>query len=129
MKLEDLHKPQIILHEGEPAYALIPLEEYEGLVEALEDLEDIRDFKKAITSDEESVPMELVDSLLEGGNPVKIWREYRGLSQKQLAQMVGVATPYLSQIETGKRVPSLKTASKIAKALDIDLDDLDVNGG
>ncbi len=90
----------------------------------LADLEDSKDFRKAIASDEESVPIEYVSRIIAGEHPVKVWREYRGLTQQQLAELVSIAVPYLSQIETGKRTPSLKTTSKLAKALGVDIDDI-----
>ena len=44
------------------------------------------------------------------------------MTQKQLAQTVGVSSLYLSQIERGNRNGSVATLTAIAKALDVDLD-------
>ena len=74
--------------------------------------------------DQERVPIELVDRLLAGESPVKVWREYRGLSQRALAARAGLDFTYLSQIETGARKGPVKTMKKLAEALGIDLDDL-----
>jgi len=41
-----------------------------------------------------------------------------------LAKAAGISKPYLSQIETGKRRGTTKVFTAIAKALDLDLDDL-----
>lgn len=41
------------------------------------------------------------------------------MSQEELAAQVGVHKNYISQIETGRKVPSLKTLSKIAKQLEV----------
>jgi transcriptional regulator with XRE-family HTH domain len=61
---------------------------------------------------------------LDGENPVNVWREYRGLTQQQLADKVKISKAYLSQIETGKRKGSTKILSTIAKALDVSLDEV-----
>ena len=76
------------------------------------------------TRDQESVPAEMVDRLLAGEKPVKVWREYRGLSQRALAARTGLNFTYLSQIETGARKGTTATMKKLAEALGVDLDDL-----
>ena len=74
--------------------------------------------------DQERVPVELVDRLLAGENPVKVWREYRDLSQRALADRAGLNFTYLSQIESGARKGPVATMKKLAEALRVDLDDL-----
>jgi DNA-binding XRE family transcriptional regulator len=76
------------------------------------------------TRNQESVPAEMVDRLIAGENPVKVWREHRGLSQRALAARAGLNFTYLSQIETGTRKGSIKTMQKLAEALGLGLDDL-----
>ena len=44
----------------------------------------------------------------------------RNLKQYQLANKANISNTYLSDIETGRTTPSLKTLKKIAKALDVD---------
>ena len=51
-------------------------------------------------------------------------RKQKGLTQIQLAEMVGVNRFHISNIERGKSSPSLKLLIKIADALDVSLDDL-----
>jgi len=119
---------QIIEREGKPEWAVLPYEEYLELVEQAEMLEDIRDFDRisaAIDSgEEELIPSDVVYAILDGENPIKVWREYRGLTQQQLADKAGISKPYLSQIETGKRKGTMDILSAIAKALDVSLDDV-----
>ncbi|HIJ42505.1 MAG: helix-turn-helix transcriptional regulator [Rhodospirillales bacterium] len=73
---------------------------------------------------EESFPAELACRLLDGDNPIKVYRQYRGLTQKGLAGKAGTKAAYISQIETGRRVGSTKTLRRVAKALAVDLDDI-----
>ena len=74
--------------------------------------------------DDESFPAELADRLLSGEHPLKVWREYRGLTLAQLGEVCGVSAAALSQIETGKREPSVGLLKKLAEALRVDMDDL-----
>ena len=45
------------------------------------------------------------------------WRLARGLSQAQLAALAGVTQAAISECESGRRVPSLRTAAKLAAAV------------
>ncbi len=115
---------QIIRRKGEPEWAVIPYEEYERLRDAAELAEDAELARRALRRDEERIPVEVVDRLIERENPVRVWREYRRLSRRQLAERAGITTAYLSQIETGRRGGSSKVLRAIATALDVDLDDI-----
>lgn len=53
-------------------------------------------------------------------NMVKHYREKAGVQQSDLARRVGITRQALSLIESGQNDPSVKTAMKIAKELNID---------
>jgi putative transcriptional regulator len=57
-------------------------------------------------------------------NRIREVRKQKGLRQIDLAKMVGVFQSKISEIECGKRKPSIYLARKIAKALEVNLDDL-----
>jgi transcriptional regulator with XRE-family HTH domain len=46
-------------------------------------------------------------------------REDRDLTRYELAEMVGISYPYVSQLETGYRVPSTAVIMALAKALEV----------
>jgi DNA-binding XRE family transcriptional regulator len=119
---------RIVQKNGEPEWVIIPYETYLQLVEEAELFQDLRDYdlvKSDLESgDEELIPSEVVYAILDGGNPIKIWREFRQLTQKHLAEIVGISTPYLSQIETGKRTGTAEVLNSIAKALQVTLDEI-----
>src|SRR5712691_4249835 len=94
----------------------------EDLAELIEDAEATTAYYRTVG--QETVPHELVRRLLAGESPVRVWREHRGRSLRQLAERAGVGAGYLSQIENGARKGTVKTMKKIAAALDVDLDDL-----
>jgi DNA-binding XRE family transcriptional regulator len=119
---------QVIERNGKPEWAVLPYDAYMKLIEQAEMLVDIRDYdatKAALErGDEELVPAEVVYAILEGKNPIKVWREYRGLTQQQTAEAAGISVPYLSQIESGKRKGSTSILAAVAKVLKISLDDV-----
>ena len=59
------------------------------------------------------IPAAVANALLDGEQPVKAWREQRGLTQDALAAKAGISKPYLSQIETRKRVGALNTLGPV----------------
>ena len=48
------------------------------------------------------------------------WREYRGLTQEQLANRLGMTQSHLSMLENGKRGYTQETLERIAEALQTD---------
>lgn len=121
-------KVQTINRDGKPEYVVLPWAAYQALLEAAEDAIDgalLDAFRqKLATGQEETIPATIVDMLLAGANPIKVWREYRGLTQDALANQAGISKAYLCQIETGKREGAIKTLRAIATALGVTVDEL-----
>jgi DNA-binding XRE family transcriptional regulator len=118
---------QIIEHNGVPEYAVIPFAEWQALTDRLEDMEDIADARlisAAIAGGEETFPHEFSKRLTSGESPLKVWREYRSFTLAALGKLCGVSAAALSQIETGKRSPSVDLLSKLSRILGCDMDDL-----
>lgn len=61
------------------------------------------------------IPIEAVIS-----ENIKILRKRLGWSQEMLAERTGVSAPYITQIEVGKRTPSLDIVEKLAAALGVE---------
>jgi len=55
---------------------------------------------------------------------IKVYREMKGLSRPALAEKVGVSWETIKAYEVKGAFPSLKVAFKIAKELDVKIDDL-----
>ena len=51
---------------------------------------------------------------------IKKYRLEKGLTQEKLSELTGISTDYLSEIERGKRTPSIKRFVLITEALDIE---------
>jgi ribosome-binding protein aMBF1 (putative translation factor) len=64
--------------------------------------------------------------LLDGENPVKVWREKQGLSQRALATEAKIGNSYLAEIEAGRKPGSDAAYRKLAAVLGVSPDDLDL---
>src|SRR3546814_420302 len=106
--------------EGEGGTVTLPRRDYEALVEAAEERQALRAY--AATRDEEAFPAEVVNAIIDGANPVRTWRKYRGLKQADLAETLGISKSHLSEVETGKGNLSVPVLSALADALEVDME-------
>ena len=121
-------KVQVIEKNGTPEWAVIPYETYMQLVQDAEMLQDISDYdeaKQAIEEGEELVPSHITFAILDGENPIKVWREYRGLTQQALADAAGVTLLQLSESESSQKLSATPHIYAIGQALGLTLDDIE----
>ena len=59
-----------------------------------------------------------------GENAVRVWREHRGLGLNALVLVAAVSAPYLSEVENGVKPGSAAALKKLARALEIDIDEV-----
>lgn len=123
-----MSKINIITSPSGEKMAVLPMADYERLVAVAEGADDVRLYDEArrrlASGDDEAIPSEYAKRLIAGESPVRVWREYRGMSGKALASLAGVSSAYLSQIETGAREGKANPMRRIAKALGVALSDL-----
>ena len=111
--------------------AIIPRAEYERLIaladEAEEDIGTARLVAQAKRNKGLRLPLAIVQQLANGENPIRVLRQFRGLTQAELAtaDSVQITQNYLSDLETGKRKGPISLHRKLARALDVTLDLLD----
>lgn len=119
-------EPQLVYGpSGDALYALVPVAEYERLKRAAEDIADIKAANEALVGDRaDLIPAEVVHRIADGENPVRVWREHRGLKGVELARAAGISPAYLSEIETGKKDGTFRTMTAIGHCLGLPLDDL-----
>ncbi len=119
---------QVIERNGSPEWAVLPYAEYERLISLLESMQDVAEVTRVRAAlergEEEAIPDEVVERLLAGESPLRVWREYRGLSQIALAESAQVTQGMVTMIETGKRKGQAMTLKRLAEVLRIDVDDL-----
>ena len=72
-----------------------------------------------ITARSEPALQDVAKRIVAGENAVKVYREWRGLTQEALARKVDSAKAYISQIETGAKPGGRAILRKIAGALGV----------
>jgi DNA-binding XRE family transcriptional regulator len=108
-------------------YMHIPMEDYEALkLELLMLLANAEVYRyyESSKKDVRIYPGEIRQRIVEGESPVKVFRDYRKMTQGALAKKVGVSKTMISHIESGRKHGSAKTLIAIAKAMHMDVNDL-----
>jgi len=117
---------KILESKGKPAFAVLPYDEYIALRELAEDAEDAaalaRFAKRYASGKEETVPVEVVDRLIAGEGPLRVWREFRGMTAAQVAAAVQITPAHVSKIESGKGDPSVALLKRLARVLRVDME-------
>jgi hypothetical protein len=104
----------------------VPHDEIDALKARIEELEDARDLAAAAKNAkaEDYLPAALMNRIIDGAHPVRVWREHRGLSARALAEKADIPASYLSEIENRKKPGSIEAYRALAEALDLTIDDL-----
>ena len=117
---------QIVEIAGEKM-AVLPVADYERLLDLAEDRADIEAavrVEQRRAEGEEYVPAELVDRILNGENPLRVWRKYRGMTLEKLSGSSGVSVTQISDIETRKRYGRPAQFRRLADALNVSVEDI-----
>lgn len=57
------------------------------------------------------------------GDRIRQYRSVRGITQEELAYMIGSSSAYICNVELGKKKPSLQMLSEIADAMNLTVND------
>ena len=119
---------KLVVGEDNTEYIAIPKKEYKLFEQSQEDIEDIVSIKlskyKIKNGDDEVIPWEMSKRLCTDESPVKIWREYRGLTPKELNKQTGISLSVISKLENNKQELDIVKLKALSKALCIEYDDL-----
>ena len=75
--------------------------------------------------DEATIPHKVVAlSVLGNKSPVRAWREYKGILQKEVADALGISQAAYSQMEKPDANLRTETIEKIARIFELDLEQL-----
>lgn len=106
---------QIIEHAGEPAFVLVPWEEFQRILPILE----------AEKAQSTGIPQSVVEAhVLHNMSLIKAWREELGLTQEELAKRLSVSQAAVAKFEQPTARPRVATLKKIASALGITMEQL-----
>lgn len=113
---------QVII--GSERAVIVPLETWQRTLEELEELHDLRAFQEAAADPEApTVEHEELCRLL-GLCPLRYLRNRAGLTQKQLSRKAGFSQSYIAKLETGERLPSTRALQRLARALEVEAEQL-----
>ncbi|HEY1934785.1 MAG TPA: helix-turn-helix transcriptional regulator [Acetobacteraceae bacterium] len=107
--------------------------DWRALIARLEDLEDLAAIAERLAYEEkvgkevarrDYLTGEEMRRILDDESPVKVWREKRRLTQRELAEQSEVSASYLAEIETGKKPGSAAALRKLARVLAVPMENL-----
>lgn len=104
--------------KGRPTHVVLTMGDWQRLREQAEaaHIDELRA--------QDSIPHEQAMRILDGERPLKVFREWRGLSQSQLAERAGLQQPTIALLESGKRKGTVQQMRKLAEALNLQLETL-----
>lgn len=102
----------------------IPKAEYDSLRATLEELNDRIVVHNFMHDPKPGLPAAYIERMIDGESILKLWREHRGITQTQLAQESGVNRVQINNIENQGKSGSPRTLLRLAKALEISINDL-----
>ena len=109
-------------------FAVLPMNKLKQLMDHAEMLSDVKAYDavkaRMKRGQDELIPLEITERRLAGESTVKIWRQYRGLTQEDLAKTSKVSRPMIAAIESRHKKGGIGTLKKLAVALRADLDHL-----
>ena len=113
----DFVETKVIKEGGRPRFVIMDYRYFKWFQDLLEDIEDAVDLELE-SPEGPYVPMEVVHREADGSSPIAAWREFRGLTQKELAQKLGVSQAQVAKWEKLSASPRKTTLAKIARALE-----------
>ncbi|MAC46526.1 MAG: transcriptional regulator [Oceanospirillum sp.] len=103
---------QIIKQNGKPMFAVVPYDQWIELTQPAD--EDVY------------IPHEVVKyQVKENLSLMAAWRKYLKLSQTELANRMGISQSAIAQMESSPETLQKKTLAKVAKAMQIQIEQLE----
>ena len=109
--------------------AILPRKEYEALAAKAADADEdigsarlVASARKEIAAGAPLIPKMFVDRIANGENPLRVLREWRGMTQLGLSSKTDIGQGYISDLEIGRRKGTTAVLKKIAIAMNVPLD-------
>jgi hypothetical protein len=109
--------------------AILPRREYEALLakarEADEDAGTARLVERAqeeIEAGAPLIPMAVAERIAQGENPIRVIREWKGITQVHLSFKTSIGQGYISDLENGRRKGTIAALKEIARVLTVPID-------
>lgn len=103
---------------------VMPRAEFDELRDALDAAEAARAIAEIAAGKQELLTEEETRAALAAPSLLAFWRAKRGLTQSELARRAGISQSYLALIEGGRRVGDAALYLRLARALNVRVEDL-----
>lgn len=104
---ETAYRHPVVTNNGAVTHVLVPVDEYEALIAGTE--------KTGWTR----IPAAVAEMALDV-SPLRAWREYKRMTQQQMAERMGISRPAYTQMEQSEK-PHRATLEKAAEIFGIDV--------
>ena len=118
-------KPQIIKTDAGEELVILSRRDYDAMLARAGDQAAENAMTERIltaTAGDTAIPDAVWKEIEAAPSPIKPLRQWRGITQEQLADSAGISQGYLSELETGRRSGAIETLRAIAAALQVGLD-------
>jgi len=109
--------------------AILPRKEYEALLARAAEADEnagtarlVARARRQVSAGDPLLPKQVVDRLANGENAVRVFREWRDVTQMYLSFKTNLSQGYISDIENGRRVGTPAALRQIANVLKVPLD-------
>jgi ribosome-binding protein aMBF1 (putative translation factor) len=106
---------------------LVSRADFERVQELFDAVSHRRTMEAITRGEQEVLTAEEVREALSAASPLAFWRRKRGLTQKTLSGQVAASQSYLADLEAGRRKGDPALIKRLAKALNVRMEDLVVD--
>ncbi|WP_028357066.1 helix-turn-helix domain-containing protein [Brackiella oedipodis] len=116
--------------QGKPSHVIVPYDDYVELLDRAQYPKTLHSktpktkTAHSNTSESGAIPLEVAELLKNNWSLIRAWREYLGVTQIEMAQRLNIRQPTFAHMEAPGTKPRKATLKRIAKALDISLEQL-----
>jgi ribosome-binding protein aMBF1 (putative translation factor) len=107
----------------------LPRKDYEALVAKAAEVDEdagtarlIARARKEIAQGGALIPLDVLNRIAKGENPIRVVREWKDITQLYLSHKTNIGQGYISDLENGRRKGTTAALKEIARVLDVPLD-------
>src|ERR1700753_1995563 len=122
-------KHTIMTTPGGEELVILAKADFEAMQDAIDAADAARIAAEIAAGVQETLTSDEVKAYLAEQTPLSFWRNKRAMTQKALADRVGISQSYVADLEAGRREGSPQLFKRLAEALRLRMEDLIVGDG
>ena len=119
-----MNKIQTITTPNGEKMAILPLSDYEALLDAIDSAQALAEAGSVARGETETLTSQETAALIDAATPLAFWRLKRAMTQADLAKSVGISQSYVASLEGGARKGDPTLFLRLARALRVPLEQL-----